>query len=148
MCYRLECPANRYVFKSRLNCSESTAISDTITQMLQEHCTISNVTYHMSAVTATVTTDAVMMTMMMMTVKTQAHFLWSHLSLCFSLPSCCTTHSAVMCRCGSEFQWLASHLLCPTINCSLSLLRYDNADTLHKYLFTIITSDMDVQLYM
>ena len=25
MRYRLECPANRYVFKSRLNCSESTA---------------------------------------------------------------------------------------------------------------------------
>jgi len=25
MCYRLECPANRYVFKSRLNCLESTA---------------------------------------------------------------------------------------------------------------------------
>ena len=25
MLYRLECPANRYVFKSRLNCSESTA---------------------------------------------------------------------------------------------------------------------------
>ena len=25
MCYRLKCPANRYVFKSRLNCSESTA---------------------------------------------------------------------------------------------------------------------------
>ena len=25
MCYHLECPANRYVFKSRLNCSESTA---------------------------------------------------------------------------------------------------------------------------
>ena len=24
MRYRLECPANRYVFKSRLNCSEST----------------------------------------------------------------------------------------------------------------------------
>ena len=27
MRYRLECPANRYVFKSRLNCSESTAES-------------------------------------------------------------------------------------------------------------------------
>ena len=25
MRYRLKCPANRYVFKSRLNCSESTA---------------------------------------------------------------------------------------------------------------------------
>ena len=25
MRYRLECPVNRYVFKSRLNCSESTA---------------------------------------------------------------------------------------------------------------------------
>ena len=27
MRYRLKCPANRYVFKSRLNCSESTAVS-------------------------------------------------------------------------------------------------------------------------
>ena len=25
MCYRFECPANRYIFKSRLDCSESTA---------------------------------------------------------------------------------------------------------------------------
>ena len=39
MRYRLECPANRYVFKSRLNCSESTAGS---LRQCRTHCPLNH----------------------------------------------------------------------------------------------------------
>ena len=60
-------------------------ISDTITKMLQEHCTNSSVTYHMSAVTATVTTDTVMFGHCWKLPETHTSTNWRHSLFC-----CCT----------------------------------------------------------